>query len=217
MTQEFDNERELSPAELAERTVLRDKLDDERDDLIKGIEDRRREIRGFTASRKKIEIRLRDLRREIRTGRVIESPQVSLGLELPATDPFEVRYPMARDFERLHTELAIALQPHGGLTPSIEKLEKCAKHPSTGIFQGIAHWARTELAHMNAKEHPEIVLPSRLPMPEKLVEVRMYLAKKIAQRPRAVKVRPAGGTPIRTGQGRRSKGDAKRPRARGRK
>jgi hypothetical protein len=195
MAEPFNTERDLTPAELEERTAMRDRLDDERDAIVTLIDDHRRQIRKLNVTRKRHEMSLRSLRLEIRTGKVIESPQVALGLALPPTgDPFEVRYPMARDFQRLHAELAIALQPHGGLTPSIEKLEKCAKHPSTGIFQAIAHWARTEVAHINAKEHPDLQLPSRMPMPEKLVEVRMYLAKKTQPRPRAAKVN-TGNTP----------------------
>jgi hypothetical protein len=202
MSQNFDLERDLRPEEIAERTELRDQLDDERDALVASIEDRRREIRGFNAKKKKLEAQLRDVRRELKTGRVFESPQTALGLELAPTDPFEVRYPMPRDHERLHAELAVVLQ--GVLVPSIEKLERWPA--DSGIFHAVGHWTRTELAYMNAKQHPDIRLPTRDPMPEPLAELRMYLGKASKPRPRAVKVRPAGGTPVRTGQGRRAKG-----------
>jgi hypothetical protein len=211
VTQSFDLERELTPDEIRERTELREQLDDERDTLLAAVEDRRREIRGFNVSRKKLESRLRDVRRELRTGKMFESPQGTLALDLSVPDPFGARYPQARDAEQLHRELAVVLQ--GVLVPSIERLAKW--HPSSAIFQSIAHWARTELAHMNAKEHPTLVLPSRLPMPEKLAELRMYLGRKSQPRPRAVTVRPPTGKVGRRAKG--AEGSVKRSRANGRK
>lgn len=192
-TSAFDSERDLTEVELHERGILRDKLDDEKDDLIKAVEERRREIRGFNAARKKIERRLLDVRREIRSGKVYESPQGTLAIDMSVPQPFEARYPMASDHARLHSELAVVLQ--GVLVPSIEKLETLCVHPSTGIFQTLAHWARTELAYMNAKEHPDLALPSRMPMPDKLVELRMYLGRANKPRVRATVIRPAKKAP----------------------
>jgi hypothetical protein len=198
MSQSFDTERELTLTEIRERTEMRERLDDERDALLAAIEDRRREVRGFTAKRKKIESQLRDVRRELRTGKMFESPQTSLALDLqPPIDPFTARYPIARDHETLHGQLAVVLQ--GVLVPSIEKLERWAT--STGIFHGVANWARTELAYLNAKEHPDLTLPPRNPMPRKLLDLRIYLGKaadksRKALQPRQAKTRPAGGTPI---------------------
>lgn len=170
-TQDFDTERELTLDEMRERGARRDELDEERDALIGAVEDRRREIRGFNAKRKKIEVQLRDVRRELRTGKVFESPQTTLPIDLSVPDPFEARYPIATDAERLHIQLRVVLQ--GVLVPSIERLEKWP--PSSGIFHAIAHWARTELAYMNEKSEPDLRRPAREPMPEKLAEVRMYL------------------------------------------
>lgn len=199
-TQSFDVERELTLSEIRERTELREQLDDERDALLAAVEARRREIRGFNVARKKLESRLRDTRRELRTGKLFESPQGTLPLELQPIDPFEARYSPARDHESLHAQLAVVLQ--GVLVPSIERLEKW--HPDSGIFQGIAHWARTELAYLNAKEHPDLKLPARSPMPEKLADVRIYLggASKRHERPakkpaKPAKPRAASGTPLR--------------------
>lgn len=208
-TMNFDVERELTLSEIRERTELREQLDDERDALLAAVEARRREIRGFNVARKKLESRLRDVRRELRTGKMFESPQGTLPLDLPPIDPFEARYSPARDHESLHAQLAVVLQ--GVLVPSIEKLEKW--HPDTGIFQGIAHWARTELAYLNKKEHPDLALPARSPMPEKLAELRMYLggARKRYERPTAAKKAPRG----KRGEG--SEATGKRPRAGGRK
>src|SRR6187549_2062313 len=77
-------ERDLTPSEIAERDKLRDELDEERDGLLVAVEDRRKEIRGFNAKRKRLEAQLRDVRRELRTGKVFESPQVALPFEEPA-------------------------------------------------------------------------------------------------------------------------------------
>lgn len=217
-TSDFDLERDLTAAEITARGKERDALDEERDALDGSIADRRREIRGFNARRRKIEARLRDLRREIRSGKVIDSPQTSLALDAPMPDdPFSVRYPMARDADRLHGELSVALD--GVLVPSIETLEKW--HADTGIFQAFAHWARVELAYRSAKEHPDLRLPTREPMPRKLAELRADIQRAVSQftrkkratdapppahKTRAAKVRAAGGTPARTGQGRRTRG-----------
>lgn len=205
MTESY--ERDLTPAELEERAALRDKLDDERDALLVSIEDRRREVRGFVARCKKIASQVRDIRREIRSGKVIESPQISLALDLATPDPFAARYPMARDHARLHSELAVVLQ--GVLVPSIEKLEKW--HVASGVFDAMAHWARTELAHMNRKEHPDLQLPQQFPMPVKLAALRAELQcnAEARQRESKRKPRPADGTPVRTGQGRRAKAASK--------
>lgn len=201
MTDNDTYERDLTPTEIAERTQLRDELDDERDKLLTAVDDRRREVRGFNASRKKLEVRIRDLRREIRSGKVLESRQMTFAMELLPPSAFESRYPMAGDAEALRRQLAIVFQ--GVLVPSIDKISEW--HPSSPLFQMVAHWTRTEHAHMNATSHPELQLPSRLPMPRDLAKLRAA-EKKPARR---AKVRPAGGTPIRTGQGSRSKRKAR--------
>jgi hypothetical protein len=201
-----DYERMLSPTEIEERTKQALQMLRQVDQNLAEVSARRREIRALNADRKKLELRATQIRREIDSGKVIEGAQVSLDMDVSLPDPFEARYPMARDHDRLHAALSVVLQ--GVLVPSLETLEKW--HPSTGIFQGIAHWARTELAHMNAKEHPDLQLPSRMPMPEKLAELRMYIGREHRPRPRAAKVRPATGTPVRTGQGRRAKREGRK-------
>lgn len=189
-------ERDLTAAEIAERTELRDQLDDERDDLLSSVESRRREIRSFTLARKKIEARLLDVRRELRSGKVIESRQTSL--PFPAGEAFGERYPMAQNAERLQIDLGVVLQ--GVLVPSV--LELMHWHPSSIAFQEAAHWTRTELAHMNAKEHPELELPPRMPMPEVIAAIRRRLGRAVKEHTRkkaprrAMKARPASETPI---------------------
>lgn len=205
-------ERDLTPAEIEQRKKLRDKLDDERDDLLGAVEQRRREIRALNASRKKIEARILDIRREIRSGTVLESRQVKLAFPEPPEpdDPLSKRYPLAKDAESLHSQLCVVLD--GVLVPSIEKLEKW--HPDSGVFFAVSRWARSELAHMNAKAHPDLKLPPRTAMPVLLSELRIKLRragkKKASKAPaRKAKARPAEGTPIRTGQGRRRRAEAR--------
>lgn len=86
----------------------------------------------------------------------------------PGPDPFAVAYPMARDHEKLRADLAVVLQ--GVLVPTREQLGR--HHPSTGVFDAIAHWTRLELARMNRESHPDLDIPTPLPMPEKLAEMR---------------------------------------------
>lgn len=171
MTEQF-YERDLAPVEIHTRTELALLLMGEQDDLLSAIAEKRREIRALNVSRKKLESRVGQLRREIRSGKALESRQLELEVS-PPPDPFAARYPMARDALRLHADLSVALQ--GVQVPSAERLGQW--HPDTGIFQAIAHWARLELAHMNAKEHPEIEIPGRMPMPEKLAELRRGLGR----------------------------------------
>ena len=98
----------------------------------------------------------------------------------PETDPerapafpdrFAELFPMAHDLEKLRAELAVALQNAGG-GPTREQLDDCIRMGGLARFDELAHWARVELAHMNAKENarrfPDLQLPSRLPMPRAL-------------------------------------------------
>lgn len=190
-------ERDLTAAEIDERTQTHLQLAQQIAENLGSVDSKRREIRALNAARKKLDIRSTEVLRELRTGKVFEGAQTSLALDLTVPDPFAAKYPMARDHERLHSEISVVLQ--GVLVPSIEKLEKW--HPSTGVFQGMAHWARTELAHLNVKDHPDLALPPRIPMPEKLAELRMFLGrlskprKKRAAKPaKPVVHRPSIGT-----------------------
>lgn len=182
MTDSDSFERQLTHAEIDERAEQREDLEDERDKLLVSVEDRRKEIRAFVAKRKKLEMQIRDLRREIRSGTVLEPKQVKLAfppapvLAGEATSLLERIFPVPRDAEALHSMLSVVFQ--GRLVPSIEKCEKWK--PSSGIFFAVSQWARSELAHMNAKDlarsHPELSLPVRTPMPVALSEVRQLLS-----------------------------------------
>lgn len=80
---------------------------------------------------------------------------------------FSKRCPQATDAVKLAAELSCALQ---GVHPP-HLFDAVAKHhPSSGVFQGLAHWARLEVAHMNHAEYPDVWLPARMSMPEVLQE-----------------------------------------------
>lgn len=189
-------ERDLTDTEIAERTALHLQLAQQIAENLGSVESKRKEIRALNASRKKLDIRSTEVLRELRTGKVFEGAQTSLALDLSVPDLFAARYPMARDHERLQSELSVVLQ--GVLVPSIEKLERW--HPSSPEFQMIANWSRTELAYLNAKEHPELELAPRMPMPQPLFDLRMFLGQQTPRKKRArkpAKPRPASGTPVR--------------------
>lgn len=104
----------------------------------------------------------------------------------PKTDRFAELYPMARDHEKLRADLAVVLQNAGG-GPTREQLEACTRMGSERpLFDEIAHWTRVELAHMNATEHSDWELPSRLPMPRAL---RKLLPKPVPKRTRSRKAK----------------------------
>lgn len=90
-------------------------------------------------------------------------------IDPPGPDPFAARYPMATDHGKLRGDLAVVLGNRGLRVPSLDELRQW--HERSGVFDALAHWARLEIAHMNAKEHPEIQIPGRIDMPEKLAEL----------------------------------------------
>lgn len=170
-------ERDLTPAEIEDRKALNLDLQSERDQNLTDIAQFRSQIRKLNAANKKLEQQSAQVRHEIRSGKVLESRQVELAFGVaPLPDPFEAyrtRYPLARDHERLHSQLSVILQ--GVLVPNIEKLERWST--ASGIFHACASWASLELAYMNAKEHPDLALPPRGVMPVKLSELRAELGR----------------------------------------
>lgn len=197
-------ERDLTPAEIEERKALNLDLQGERDQNLADIAQFRSQIRKLVATNKKLELHSAQVRHEIRSGKVLESRQVKINFgvelaEMSSEDPLDKLFPRPRTFEDLHTQLSVVLQ--GVLVPSIEKLEKCARAPSTGIFFAMSSWARSELARKNAKEHPDLKLPPATPMPVKLSELRAELQRVAEQhskkKKRPAKPRPASGTPVR--------------------
>jgi hypothetical protein len=213
-------ERELTPSEIEERNKLNLDLQGKRDDNLAEINEKRRQIRMLNVSNKRLELRSAEIRREIRTGKVFESRQGVLALELAPAEPvdrnsFAGRYPLARDAVQLQGQLAVVLQ--GVLTPSIAKLERW--QPSTAGFQELAHWARVELAYMNLTEHPALQIPSRMPMPKHLAALRGEIAravkdfKKASKKAHKSNVSPASGAPVRVSKATtRSAGARRKPR-----
>ena len=187
--------RALTPAEIEERTAQHLDLEHERDLHLADVATFRSQIRKLNVKIKKLDREGAQLRLEIRTGQVLEDKQAKLafGVEPSPPSPLDQLFPLPRDHQQLHALLAVVLQNQGGLVPSIEKLEKWGT--STGVFDAMATWARTEIAYRNAKEHPELNLPPRTPMPRKLSELRMYLGQQIEARKKraatAAKPRPA--------------------------
>lgn len=104
-----------------------------------------------------------------------------------AADKFEVLYPPATNAWKLHVELSHLL-PAGEL-PTREQVD--AWHPASGIFNAIAHWARVERAHLESQQRAlrgqpalgGLTVPTRLPMPEKLVEAIAERTGKPATKP----------------------------------
>jgi hypothetical protein len=97
-----------------------------------------------------------------------------------AWEAFAKQWPQARDHEQLRTDLSVALQ--GANMPTLEQLREW--QPDTGLFQGAAHWARLEIAHMNASEYPDLWIPPRQPMPERLAELVKGKAQKKTRKAR---------------------------------
>lgn len=190
-------ERQLSATEVEQRKDLALDLMSERDDILAEIDEKRRQIRALNVSRKKLEVRVAQVRREARSGKALEPRQTELPIVAPEIDPpgpyalFEEMYPLAPESTRLATDLRQALND-----VQFRKLEAVGAphnwHPASGIFNAVANWARIEKAHAEAGKRAPVAglaLPRREPMPEKLREiVEPGAPKKAARKPRS---RPA--------------------------
>src|SRR4029079_16288280 len=94
----------------------------------------------------------------------------------PEIDPpgpyalFDRMYPLADSVIALRAQLKEVLTPE-----QFEKgLSWVIPHPSTGIFNAVANWARIEKAHAEAGSREPIAgltIPRREPMPVKLAEL----------------------------------------------
>lgn len=153
-------ERDLTPAEIEERTALRDQLDDERDDLIGAVEQRRREIRGFNASRKRLESRIRDVRRELRSGKVQESRQMGLALDEP-----EARHGEGELLDPVKLQLLVMCTRPAEHCPTVAEVE--AWHPQ--VRADVQRWCRAQ--HARANPIAGLPLPPVMIMPNVLENV----------------------------------------------
>lgn len=107
----------------------------------------------------------------------LDDPRLTFRLEERWYDAFFERYPAAKTAAGLHADLVPALKEAGKPIPPtlLERLKEL--HPASGIFDGLAHWARLERAHRESAARARageirlgegITLPARQPMPESL-------------------------------------------------
>jgi hypothetical protein len=161
-TQSFDTERELTAEEIRERGELRDQLDEERDGLLVAVEDRRREIRGFNVKRKQLEAQLRDVRRELRTGKVFESPQTALPFEQPAAQARHGEGELLDPVELRH--LITCVRPPE-LWPTVTEIEGWHEQ----VRADVQKWCRDE--HTRADPIAGVPLPPASAMPDVLANI----------------------------------------------
>jgi hypothetical protein len=109
-----------------------------------------------------------------------EHDKPALTLDEECTAWFIERYPLANDHEKLRSDLAVVLQNSGG-APTRDKMS--AWTVGAPVFDAVAHWARIELAHMNASQFPKERIPARHPMPAALALALKPKAKR-ARRPK---------------------------------
>lgn len=197
-------QRQLTPIEIKQRQVDHLRLLTEIDNYQDEVAEHQRNAKDAKLEIERLIQRERALRDELRSGCVWEARQKKLDFadgsndepsedidppehEKPelttydgAPDSFSAKWPAARDAEQLRADLSVALQGVG--VPTLDQLRTF--HPSTAAFQELAHWARLEVAHMNASEYPEIELPSRLVKPAPLV---MFAKEKAPKKKRAKK------------------------------
>lgn len=193
-------ERQLTAIEIRQRQVDHLRLLNEIDNYDSEVEENKRCIREAQTEKARLMVREREIRRELRSGTVWEARQVKMTFINGSTDEpapdigppappkddwdrFVEHWPVAREHAPLHGDLSVVLQ--GVNVPTIDQVREW--HPDSGIFQGIAHWVRLELAHMNAKSNPGLWLPSRQTMPEPLAELTKGKAPK---KKRAKKAEP---------------------------
>jgi hypothetical protein len=161
-TQSFSTERDLTPEEIRERDKLRDDLDEERDGLITAVEDRRKEIRGFNVKRKKIEVQLRDVRRELRTGKVFESPQTVMPFEDP---PATARHGEGELLDPVELRHLISCVRPPELWPTL----KDVKSWHEDVRADVQRWCRVE--HARATPIAGLPLPDSFAIPNVLENV----------------------------------------------
>lgn len=172
--QSFDTERDLTADEIAERSKLRDELDEERDGLITAVEDRRREIRGFTAKRKKIEAQLRDVRRELRTGKVFDSPQTALAF--PDASPALARHGEGELLDPVELRHLITCVRPPEFWPTLRDVESWHEQ----VRADVQKWCRTE--HTRAAPIAGSPLPDSFDMPNVLQNIRFRVEEEIKRK-----------------------------------
>lgn len=198
-------EKHLSEAEVHERRLQLESELDEQDRLSAKIADHKWTIKETSTAIERVTDRVRELRKQIRERRQwlkAPGPQQNLAFadEKPAENKpdrdvsrngyqlFDERYPLARTTGALRDELFEVLsdEQYSKLTDGTVE----AWHPDSGIFDGIAQWARIERAHIDAKGASQfadgMIVPARTEMPEPL---RSLLDGKPAKKKRARKAK----------------------------
>lgn len=181
--------RELSWTEIQERTeqvmvILR--LNDATEGEIASLKSAAKALQERINTRA---AEARQLRHEIEQGYVWEDapdPQQKLPIQDAPEAPWRDRYP----FERFDTEYPIAVS-EAELVATLkqvltsEQFERLVSEdeelihpwaPTSGVFNGVAEWARIELAHRDAAKaadggKPFMAIPVRVDIPEKLAEL----------------------------------------------
>lgn len=187
-------EKHLSEVEVHERRLQLESELDEQDRLSGDIAEFKRAIKNRTTDIERVTDRVRNLRTEIRERRTwvrAPEPQQHLGFERDETaenkpngdvsrtghDLFKERYPLALDAEMLLWMLRSVLAPEQQTAAVLAAVN--GWHPDSGIFHGVAHWARIELAHADSQLRaeagepgiPGLLIPKREEMPEPLREL----------------------------------------------
>ena len=115
-------------SKIEQRKSLTLDLLSERDDLITAVDEKRREIRALNKSRRNLESRTAQIRREIRSGKVLEPRQTSLSLppaDAARPNRFEELYPLPTTEEQLLEKQRQQLQRAETLIQALlERLEQ---------------------------------------------------------------------------------------------
>jgi hypothetical protein len=158
-------ERPLGPDEIEERKTLNLALQGERDDNLAEVDEKRRQIRALNVARKKLELQSAEVRREIRLGRVLESRQGLLALDVPAPVPSTARHgegPLLDAVELRH--LITCVRPRE-LWPTVAAVESWHEQ----VRADVQKWCQVELAR--AAPIAGLPSPAALQMPNVLENI----------------------------------------------
>lgn len=167
-------ERFLTVEEIEERKTLNLALQSERDDNLAEVDEKRRQIRALNVARKKLELESAEIRREIRNGKVFESRQGVLALDLvPAAPP--ARHgegPLLDAVELRH--LITCVRPRE-FWPTVKQVASWHEQ----VRADVQRWCRVELAR--AAPITGLPLPAAFQMPNVLENIE-YAREKYPNR-----------------------------------
>lgn len=197
-------ERTLTPIEIRQRQVdhlgVLAEIDNYRDEMA----EHRRCVKESAAEIERLEQRERQLRRELRSGTVLEARQRTLeyadtqrerpepdegdSCDPPAPSKFDQLYPVARNRVDLEQDLlAMGYALDTAMAVALRKL-----HPDSGKFEAIAHWARIGRARNEPTEAPVagLYIPVSPPIPEawnEIVNAGAPVAAKVSRKKRGAR------------------------------